>query len=171
MSHKKVRFRNWLCCFRFSATQMNPWLVKSRFIDYFRVSSSQYTLQLLYLYFEKWFFKTPICLHLVKWPGISLKKKSPKLVQFSLLSIVFMFSFSILWYEKFGKRKISQIYTKKTTFLQKFPNFWVKNNKILLKEINGTYVMETCEEKKTHEEREAKNIHNIFIWLPTFIPT
>jgi hypothetical protein len=35
---------------------------------------------------------------------------------------------------------------------------------MLLKEINGTYVMETCgKKKKTHEEREAKNIHNIFI--------
>jgi hypothetical protein len=40
---------------------------------------------------------------------------------------------------------------------------------MLLKEINGTYVMETCEEKKkkTHEEREAKqytqHLHEMFV--------
>jgi hypothetical protein len=36
---------------------------------------------------------------------------------------------------------------------------------MLLKEINGTYVMETCEEKKKKHMRKERlnNIHNIFI--------
>jgi hypothetical protein len=69
-----------------------------------------------------------------------------------------------------AKAKEAKYTPKKRHFSKKIPNFfWVKNNKMLLKEINGTYVIETCEEKKTHEEKERLKIYTTssFNYLPS----